>query len=143
LKKKLSNEEECILVDLVLESADWGLPFNQSVVDATANSIIKGHDRESYMPVGDGWVSWFLDQHHDESQAHLSCPLDTQRAQALNPEVVQKWFKLVKERVALAGIRPQDIYGMDESGFPPSDPGIQHVLGRRETKTQHKQGSAN
>ena len=31
---------------------------------------------------------------------------------------------------------------MDESGFPPSDQGTQRVIGRRGTKTQHKQGSA-
>jgi len=43
----------------------------------------------------------------------------------------------------LAGIRLEEIYGMDESGFPPSDQGTQHVLRRRGTKTQHKQGSAN
>ncbi|KAJ6563093.1 hypothetical protein DFH09DRAFT_920423 [Mycena vulgaris] len=35
------------------------------------------------------------------------------------------------------------IYGMDESGFPPSDQGRQRVVGRRGTKTQHKSGSAN
>jgi hypothetical protein len=142
-KKKLSDEEERVLVDLVLESADRGLPLTRSALRATANAIIKGCDGESYTPVGIGWVSRFLDRHHDEIQVHWSKPLDTQRARALNPEVVRKWFELVKESVVLAGIKPEDIYGMDESGFPPSDQGTQHVLGSRGTKTQHKQGSAN
>ena len=31
---------------------------------------------------------------------------------------------------------------MDESGFPPSNQGQQKVIGRRGTKTQHKQGGA-
>ncbi|KZP22653.1 DDE-domain-containing protein, partial [Athelia psychrophila] len=35
------------------------------------------------------------------------------------------------------------VYGMDESGFPPSNQGTSRVIGRRGTKTQHKQGSAN
>ncbi|KAF8496368.1 hypothetical protein F5888DRAFT_1569127, partial [Russula emetica] len=56
-KKKLSDEEECILVDLVTESADRSLPLTRSTLCATANAIIKGHDGESYNPVGDGWVS--------------------------------------------------------------------------------------
>jgi len=100
LKKKLSDEEEHVLVDPLLESADWGLPFTQSVLHETANSIIKGHDGESYTPVSEGWVSWFLDWHHDEIQEHWSQPLDTQRDWALNPEVIQKWFELVKESCA-------------------------------------------
>ncbi|KAF9524941.1 hypothetical protein CPB83DRAFT_725609, partial [Crepidotus variabilis] len=40
-------------------------------------------------------------------------------------------------------IKPGNIYGMDESGFPPSHQGVERVVGRRGTKTQHKTGSAN
>lgn len=49
---------------------------------------------------------------------------------------------MVKENIVDAGILPGNIYGMDESRFPPSDQGTQHVIGRRGTKTQHAQGSA-
>ena len=41
------------------------------------------------------------------------------------------------------GIKKENIYGMDESGFPPSDQRVQHVIGCQGTKTQHKQGNAN
>jgi hypothetical protein len=46
-----------------------------------------------------------------------------QRAQALNPEAVKHWFDLVEELVVKTGTRKEDIYGMDESGFPPADQG--------------------
>ncbi|KAH9935436.1 uncharacterized protein B0H18DRAFT_1092169 [Fomitopsis serialis] len=42
-------------------------------------------------------------------------PLATERARALNPENVKSWFELVEKWL--------DIYGMDKSGFPPSDQG--------------------
>jgi hypothetical protein len=32
---------------------------------------------------------------------------------------------------------------MDESGFPPSDQGVQHVVGQHGLKIQYKAGSAN
>jgi hypothetical protein len=32
---------------------------------------------------------------------------------------------------------------MDESGFLPSNKGVQRVVGQRDTKVQHKAGSAN
>jgi hypothetical protein len=60
----------------------------------------------------------------------------------LNPEAVKHWFDLVEEHIVKLGIKPENIYGMDESGFPPSDQGTQHVIGQCRTKTQHKQGGA-
>ena len=61
----------------------------------------------------------------------------------MNPEAKKKWFELVEEFVVKAGIRPEDLYAMDETGCPPSDQGTEHVMGARGTRTQHKQGGAN
>jgi len=56
---------------------------------------------------------------------------------------VQAWYDLVEEHVVKTGVLPKNLYGMDESGFPPSDQGRSWCIGRRGTKTQHKQGGAN
>lgn len=37
-------------------------------------------------------------------------------------------------------IQKEDMYAMDETGNMPGDQGTHHVIGRRGTKTQHKQG---
>jgi hypothetical protein len=60
----------------------------------------------------------------------------------LNPTNVGLWFDLIKDNIVDKNVLPHNVYGMDESGFPPSDQGTQRVIGRRGTKTQHKQGSA-
>ncbi|KAF8511549.1 hypothetical protein BU17DRAFT_54561, partial [Hysterangium stoloniferum] len=52
-------------------------------------------------------------------------------------------FKLVEELIVKRGVKKENIYGMDESGFPPSNQGTQCVVGWRDTKTQQKVGSAN
>ena len=49
----------------------------------------------------------------------------------------------MKTAIVDKGIKPHNIYGMDESGFPPSNPGTEQVVGRHGTKTQHKSGGAN
>jgi len=67
-------------------------------------------------------------------QTHWSKPLDTQRARAVNLDNVTHWFDLVKEYVVDLNIQPEDIYGMDESGFPPSDQGTTRVISRRGTR---------
>jgi len=60
----------------------------------------------------------------------------------MNPEAKKAWFELLEEFVVKAGIQHEDLYGMDETGCPPSDQGTQHVIGGQGTKTQHKQGGA-
>ncbi len=51
-----------------------------------------------------------------------------QRDQALNPTNVKLWFDMVKEHIVDTKVLPRNVYGMDESGFPPSDQGTQHVI---------------
>ena len=41
------------------------------------------------------------------------------------------------------GFEPENTYVFDKSGFPPEASHTQRVIGRRGTKVQHKQGSAN
>ncbi|KIY43269.1 DDE-domain-containing protein [Fistulina hepatica ATCC 64428] len=74
-------------------------------------------------------VDWIIEsadrgipQTHARIEAtHWSRPLDTQRARALNPEVVRKWFELVRKEMIEMGVKPEHIYAMDESGFPAAD----------------------
>lgn len=60
----------------------------------------------------------------------------------MNPDIVKHWFDLVKEHIMDKNIKLHNIYGMDESGFPPSDQGWQWVIGCHGNRVQHKQGGA-
>lgn len=142
-RQKVTPAEECILVTFIKESADIGFPLNHTSIEIFANAILHARLGSEYEPVGPSWIYTFLARHHDKLQTHWSRPLDTQRARALNPEAVKHWFSLVKQWIVDNGILPKNIYGMDESGFPPALQGRQRVVGARGTKTQHKQGGAN
>ena len=50
---------------------------------------------------------------------------------------------MVKEHYIAKGIKIENTYGMDESGFPPEASQTYRVIGGWGTKTQHKQGNAN
>jgi hypothetical protein len=140
-KQKLTHAEERVLVDFIGESADAGLLLSHQNIRNHANAIIAGRDVPGEL-VGDAWVPRFLDRYRDELQAHWSKPLATERARSLNSEAVKAWFDLVEKECISKGIKRENIYGMDESGFPPSNQGRQRVVGRRGTKTQHKSGGA-
>ena len=142
-KQKLTPEEEHVLVQFILESADRGFPLNHSTIRSYADAIIKSRMGEDAEGCGQYWIPAFLDRHRNSLQSHWSKPLDTQRAKSLNPEAVRSWFEIVKTSILDAGILPGNIYAMDESGFPPGLLGRGRVVGARGTKIQHQQGSAN
>jgi hypothetical protein len=141
--QKVTPAEEAVIVQFALESADRGFPISLRNLEQYANLVRKAWLGPNCEPVGESWAGRFLDRHRDTLQTHWSRPLNTQRARALNPETKKKWFELVDEFIVKAGVSPENIYGMDESGFPPSDQGVRRVIGGRGTKTQHAQGGAN
>jgi hypothetical protein len=138
-KQRLTPTEEHVVIDHILMSADRGFPMKPRMVVQDANEILKSRGAEIIDPESN-WVHRFLERHRDELQMHWSKPLDSQRGQCLNPTAVAEWYKLVKELLPDQDIWKEDIYGMDESSFPPSDQGKQRVIGRRGAKIQHKQG---
>lgn len=141
-QQKLTPAEEAVLVDFLMESADRGFPVSVCDIDVMADLIRSRRLGPDCTKVGASWRERFLDRHRDILQTHWSKPLDTQRAQSMTPEAKKKWFELVEKFVVQQGIRPEDLYAMDETGCPPSDQGTSRVVGGRGTKTQHKQGSA-
>ena len=141
-KQRLTPAEERVLVDFALESADQGFPLTHTNLYKAADDILTFHLGDEHDSLGQNWVDNFLNRHHDELQTHWSKLVDTQWGKALNPTNVKLWFDLVKENIVDKEILPHNIYGMDESGFLPSDQGTQHVIGCHGTKTQHKQGRA-
>lgn len=142
-KLKLTVAEEDTLVQLVELSADWSNPLTYETIAKYANEIGRARVGPSFTPVGKNWVCRLLERRRDQLQTYWSKPLDTQRARSLNPEAVKHWFELVKREIVDAHIMPENIYGMDESGFPPSNQGTSRVIGRRGNKMQHKQGGSN
>ncbi len=141
-QQKLSPGEEEKLVNYLLESADRGFPHERNQIVNCANSILQRRLGKADEYVGKAWVDRFLQRHESKLSMHWSKPLDTLRAQALNPEAVAHWFQLVDLLVVKQGIKPENIYGMDESGFQLSFHTRRRVVGRRGAKILHKQGAS-
>jgi len=141
-KRKLTFDEEDIIIQYVLEDASCGFPFSYDRLEKVANSLLSCRDVPGEVVVST-WVGQFLDRHRAHLQTHWSKPLDTSRAKSLNPTIVRHWFEeVVKSFYIDTGILPENTYSMDESGFPPAASKSTRSIGARGTKTQHKQGSA-
>jgi hypothetical protein len=72
-------------------------------------------DRET-PPVGKRWASNFVKRHKD-LKTHFFRKYDYQRAKCEDPTIIRNWFRLVANVIAKYGIRPDEIYNFDETGF--------------------------
>jgi hypothetical protein len=111
--RKLSNLEEKTIVQRVLKLDSQGFPVRISGVEDMANRLRRERDAS---PVGRNWASNFI-RRQPELQTRQTRSYDNQRALCEDPEKIQGWFKLVANFTAKFGIRVEDIYNFDETGF--------------------------
>ncbi|KFZ19968.1 hypothetical protein V501_00378 [Pseudogymnoascus sp. VKM F-4519 (FW-2642)] len=93
--RKLSNLEESVLVQYILDLATKGFPPRLSIVEDMANRLLATRDAPR---VGSRWASNF-------------------RAKCEDPEVIRGWFELVQNTITKYRINDADIYNFDETGF--------------------------
>jgi hypothetical protein len=78
-----------------------------------ANRILADRDGGK---VGKNWVANFI-KRSAELKMRFNRRLDYQRARNEDPEIIRKWFELVRNTIAKYGISADDIYNFDETGF--------------------------
>jgi hypothetical protein len=67
-------------------------------------------------PVGPRWVSNFI-KRQPELKTRFFRRYDYQRAKCEDPVAINAWFSLIENIIAKHGIRSDDIYNFDETGF--------------------------
>lgn len=111
--RKLSNLEEGTIVQRVFKLDSQGFFVRISSVEDMANQLRRERDAS---PVGKRWAINFI-QRQPELKSRKTRSYDNQRALCEDPEKIQAWFKLVVNFIAKFGIRVEDIYNFDETGF--------------------------
>jgi len=111
--RKLSNLEEETIVKRLLELDAQGFPVRLSGVEDMANKLLRDRDAS---PVGKNWSGNFV-RRQPQLKTRLSRPYDHQRALCEDPEKIRAWFELVRNFTAKYGIRDEDVYNFDETGF--------------------------
>ena len=111
--RKLTDDEESLLIQYILELDSRAQPPRLRDVEAMANRLLElRHD----IPVGRNWVTSFI-RRHPEIVTRLSRQIDYQRVQCEDPDKYQAWFDLVRNTITKYGIEEADIYNFDETGF--------------------------
>jgi hypothetical protein len=110
--KLLITEEETI-VDYILDLDARGFPLHLPAVKDLADSLLAARHRD---PVGLNWPRAFI-KRRPELKMKFNRKYDYRRALCEDPELVQRWFRLVQNTKAKYGIQDNDMYNFDETGF--------------------------
>ena len=111
--RKMTDLEEIVLAEHILDLAAKGFPPRLCVVEDMANRIIATRDGER---VGPRWAGNFV-RRRPELQTRFQRKYDYQRAKCEDPDVIRGWFELVRNTIAKYRICDEDIYNFDETGF--------------------------
>jgi len=110
---KLTSSEEDTIVRYVLDLDSRGFPPRIDGVEDMANLLLETRGAKR---VGKYWAYRFV-QRRPELKTRFSRAYDFQRALCEDPELIKKWFELVKNMRAKYGIQDEDFYNFDETGF--------------------------
>jgi hypothetical protein len=111
--RKLSELEEKIVIQFILDLDSRGFPPRLRIVEEMANRLLADRDEP---PAGKCWASRFV-KRHPALKMRFFRRYDYQRAKCEDPAIIRGWFRLVENTITKYGITLADIYNFDETGF--------------------------
>jgi DDE superfamily endonuclease len=111
--RKLTNSEESVIVQYILDLDSKGFPPRLSGVEDMANHLLAERNAGR---VGTRWASNFV-RRQPQLKTRFNRRYDYQRAKCEDPILIEGWFRLVANTIAKYGIVDADIYNFDETGF--------------------------
>jgi hypothetical protein len=111
--RKLSDLEEQILLQSIIDLDSRGFPPQIRIVEDMANRLLAARNKP---PVGKRWASNFIER-QPELQKRLPRTYDYKRALCEDPTIIRNWFRLIENTIMKYGIQPDDIWNFDETGF--------------------------
>jgi hypothetical protein len=111
--RTMTELEEQTIVEYVLDLDSRGFSPATAHIEDMANNLRKSRDAPR---VGTRWAQRFVNR-RQELKIRWNRPYDYQRALCEDPDIIRGWFRLVANTIAKYGIRDEDIYNFDETGF--------------------------
>ena len=115
----LTDEEEDRLVEFLVGCASVGYAKSRRDVLAIAQQIFNARNPGCEVELTKGWWDRFR-KRHPEISLRQAEPLSYARAAANNPKVIEAYFDLLEQTIAVNGLahRPGQIFNCDETGMP-------------------------
>jgi hypothetical protein len=111
--RKLTDTEEQVIIDFILDLNSQGFPPRIHEVAEMANLLLA---ERNGTPVGKNWATNFINR-RPEIKSKFNRKYDYRRAKCEDPIIINEWFNLVRNTITKYGITEHDIYNFDEAGF--------------------------
>jgi hypothetical protein len=127
----LTQYEEDSLTEWILSIDLRRAAPRRSTVREVANILLAARGTTPLLTVGVDWASIFVNR-RDELRSRYATRYDYQLALNEDPKAIKEWFLMVQRAIDENGIRPEDIYNFDETGFAMGLISSQKVVTRAE-----------
>ena len=111
--RKLTDFKEQVLLERVLDLDTRGFQPQLSDLREMADRLRAARGASG---VGPRWANGFV-KRHSKVTTRFRRRIDYKRAQCEDPDVVNAWFRLVRNIIDKYAIQEGDIYNFDETGF--------------------------
>ena len=135
--RKLTDMEELTLTQWILSMDLRGYPPRVCAVQHMAELLLHERVPGAHASIGKNWTTRFINQ-NDELKSKFTHRYDYQRALCEDPDVINAWFRLIRNTIQKYGIDDADIYNFDETGFAIGVAATTRVV----TGTERRRGKA-
>ena len=105
------------LVNFAIAMAHRGFPLTVAALEKHALEIVQIRN-PSLRTFSKNWIQRFLIKYGSRVSTKWSVTLDSVHAKSVNASTSEHYFKLLEKTLKEHDIKPHNIYGFDESGFP-------------------------
>lgn len=140
-RSHLTEEEENVVCDYIIECGKRGFPLNHKRLREHANEILLARLGEKcpIAGVGERWSNRFIDRHSDRVKMSWATALEAKRGRAVNENTIKAWFDLVEHTETEYEILPENDYATDEIGTNPFAGERERVMGGKHGGPQYQQ----
>ena len=110
----LTPAKESALISFIKRATALGHPIRQEYLRELAEVLRKEHVGKGLSPLGDKWVTRFL-QRHPDVKSQVAKSIEKAHVEVTKEQVLE-WFKQYREEIEKYGIEEENIYNIDESG---------------------------
>lgn len=128
-QQKLTVIEEAVIEKYVLDRIDAGKPVTKSDLIHLGCEFMKRKDEKG--SVSTGWYRLFM-RRHPMLQNRLTNGRDISRIKAGDYKSIKAWFEKFQREVFDKGIKPENVYNMDETNMKLGEAGSHWSIQKQE-----------
>jgi hypothetical protein len=140
-KSWLTIEETEAVIEYIVEIGAQGFPLSHKRLKEHVDELCQARLGNEFPETGVGkkWTHRFIVKHSDRKMVSWSTQLKEKRGRGVNPHTKEAWDNLLASTVETYKIKPENLYGSDETGVTGTTGTHERVIGKRKKGLHYQQ----